>query len=47
MLADYFEAAGDMRAVKSVLDRVVASGVPAAEAAKKRLNELKSKGEIQ
>ena len=45
-LADYFEAAGDMRAVKSVLERVATSGVPAAEAAKKRLAELKSKGNI-
>ena len=46
-LADYFEAAGDMHALRSVLERVVAADVPASEAARRRLAELKAKGDIK
>lgn len=44
-LADYHAAAGDMRAVRKMLQRIVASEVPAAKEAQRRLDELNARGE--
>ena len=44
-LADYHAAAGDMRAVRKMLQRIVASDVPAAKEAQRRLDELDAKGD--
>ncbi|MBO5940525.1 MAG: tetratricopeptide repeat protein [Kiritimatiellae bacterium] len=43
-LVDYYIAAGESRAVKKILERVVASDVPAAKEAKRRLEEMNLKG---
>ena len=44
-LADYHAAAGDVRAVRKMLERIVASDVPAAKEAQRRLDELNSRGD--
>jgi tetratricopeptide (TPR) repeat protein len=46
-LVDYHAAAGDMQAVRKMLERIVASDVPAAKEAKRRLEELNAKGEVE
>lgn len=43
-LADYHAAAGDLFAVRRMLERIVASEVPAANEAKRRLEELNANG---
>ena len=44
-VADYHAAAGDVRAVRKMLERIVASDVPAAKEARRRLDEMNSRGE--
>ena len=44
-VADYHAAAGDMRAVRKMLERIVASDVSAAKEAQRRLDEMNSRGE--
>ena len=43
-LADYYAAAGDTLAVRKMLERVIASDVPAANEARRRLDELNANG---
>ena len=43
-LADYYAAAGDIPAVRSMLERIIKAEVPAAKEAKRRLDELNANG---
>lgn len=43
-LADYHAAAGDVLAVRRILERIIASEVPAAKEARRRLDELNANG---
>ena len=46
-LADYHAAAGDVRAVRKILGRIVASDVPSAKEAQRRLDEMNARGEVE
>jgi tetratricopeptide (TPR) repeat protein len=46
-LVDYYAAAGDVLAVRKMLERIVASDVPAAKEAKRRLDELNAEGGVE
>ena len=46
-VADYHAAAGDVKAVRKMLGRIVASDVPAADEARRRLDEMNSRGELE
>jgi tetratricopeptide (TPR) repeat protein len=46
-LADYHAAAGDTSTVRKMLERIVEADVPAANEAKRRLDELNAKGSAE